>query len=363
MANAIVIRRGRGRGRQSGDDRSAPPPRRPARPRPRRPGHAAARPAGGGAGRPAQARERLPAAVTTRHALALPEGTRRGRGDGGGDRARGRGRGARGGDRLCRLHAAGGRSGDAAGDLRGQRRAGGGVGLPQHRGDRAVAAADGPGRAGAVAGRDAGAERRDLAAVHRPRVRRSGRHRVQPADRAGRRASAGATSRSRATSRPWRRSCGAGWSRAAGSRRRATSSARATAASAGRWSPRRCARTRGWRSTGWCWCRRCSTSAGGPRPSIRRGRRWRCCRRSPPPRWRPRGGSRRRRSAAAEDYAAGDYVADLLRGVGDGAAVGRIVERVTALTGLDRDGGGGDRGTASTPATSRARPAAPPGGG
>ena len=40
--------------------------------------------------------------------------------------------------------------------------------------------------------------------------------------------------------------------------------------------------------------------------------------------------------AAAEAYAAGDYVADLLRGVGDGAAVGRIVERVTALTGLDR---------------------------
>ena len=41
--------------------------------------------------------------------------------------------------------------------------------------------------------------------------------------------------------------------------------------------------------------------------------------------------------AAAEDYAAGEYVADLLRGVGDGAAVGRIVERVTALTGLDRE--------------------------
>jgi len=40
--------------------------------------------------------------------------------------------------------------------------------------------------------------------------------------------------------------------------------------------------------------------------------------------------------AAAEAYAAGDYVADLLRGVGDKGAVGRIVERVTALTGLDR---------------------------
>jgi carboxypeptidase C (cathepsin A) len=39
---------------------------------------------------------------------------------------------------------------------------------------------------------------------------------------------------------------------------------------------------------------------------------------------------------AAEAYAAGDYVTDLLRGVGDAAAVGRIVDRVTALTGLDR---------------------------
>jgi carboxypeptidase C (cathepsin A) len=40
---------------------------------------------------------------------------------------------------------------------------------------------------------------------------------------------------------------------------------------------------------------------------------------------------------AAEDYAAGEYVADLLRGVNDPAAVGRVVERVTALTGLDRE--------------------------
>jgi carboxypeptidase C (cathepsin A) len=39
---------------------------------------------------------------------------------------------------------------------------------------------------------------------------------------------------------------------------------------------------------------------------------------------------------AAEDYAAGAYVTDLLRGVTDEAAVARIVERVTALTGLDR---------------------------
>ncbi len=38
MANAIVIRRGRRRGRESGHDRSVPPPRRPARaPAPRRP--------------------------------------------------------------------------------------------------------------------------------------------------------------------------------------------------------------------------------------------------------------------------------------------------------------------------------------
>jgi carboxypeptidase C (cathepsin A) len=41
--------------------------------------------------------------------------------------------------------------------------------------------------------------------------------------------------------------------------------------------------------------------------------------------------------AAAEDYAGGEYVADLLRGVNDPAAVGRLVERVTALTGLDRE--------------------------
>ena len=39
---------------------------------------------------------------------------------------------------------------------------------------------------------------------------------------------------------------------------------------------------------------------------------------------------------AVEAYAAGDYVTDLLRGVQDEAAVGRIVDRVTALTGLER---------------------------
>jgi carboxypeptidase C (cathepsin A) len=38
---------------------------------------------------------------------------------------------------------------------------------------------------------------------------------------------------------------------------------------------------------------------------------------------------------AVEDYAVGDYVSDLLRGMEDDAAVARIVERVTALTGLD----------------------------
>jgi carboxypeptidase C (cathepsin A) len=40
--------------------------------------------------------------------------------------------------------------------------------------------------------------------------------------------------------------------------------------------------------------------------------------------------------AEAEAYAAGAYVADLLRGVGDEGAVARLVDRVTALTGLDR---------------------------
>jgi carboxypeptidase C (cathepsin A) len=38
----------------------------------------------------------------------------------------------------------------------------------------------------------------------------------------------------------------------------------------------------------------------------------------------------------AEDYAAGDFLADLMRGVHDPAAVARLVDRVTALTGLDR---------------------------
>lgn len=38
----------------------------------------------------------------------------------------------------------------------------------------------------------------------------------------------------------------------------------------------------------------------------------------------------------AEDYAAGDFLADLMRGVHDSAAVARLVDRVTALTGLDR---------------------------
>ena len=39
---------------------------------------------------------------------------------------------------------------------------------------------------------------------------------------------------------------------------------------------------------------------------------------------------------AVEEYAAGDYLTDLLRGVEDQAAVARIVDRVTAITGLDR---------------------------
>lgn len=40
--------------------------------------------------------------------------------------------------------------------------------------------------------------------------------------------------------------------------------------------------------------------------------------------------------AAAERYAGGDYLADLVRGPRDKEAVGRIVDRVTELTGLDR---------------------------
>lgn len=38
---------------------------------------------------------------------------------------------------------------------------------------------------------------------------------------------------------------------------------------------------------------------------------------------------------AAEDYAAGDYVADLLRGLRDEAAVARIVDRMAEMTGLE----------------------------
>jgi len=39
--------------------------------------------------------------------------------------------------------------------------------------------------------------------------------------------------------------------------------------------------------------------------------------------------------AATEDYAAGDYLADLLRGPNDGPALDRMVARLAALTGLD----------------------------
>ena len=40
---------------------------------------------------------------------------------------------------------------------------------------------------------------------------------------------------------------------------------------------------------------------------------------------------------AAEAYAAGDFVTDLLLGLEDEAAVGRLVDRVSALTGIDRE--------------------------
>ena len=190
-------------------------------------------------------------------------GDHRGRGDGGGVVLEGAGRGARGGDRLRRLHAAGGRSGDAAGDLRGQRRAGGGVGLPQHRGDRAVAAADGPEWAGAVAGRRRwcrtprpGSPFTDLVFVDPVGTGFSRLIEPDDAKRGRYLAIEGDVAALAQVVRRWLVENGR-------VRRRATSSARATAASAGRWSPRRCARTRGWRSTGWCWSRRCSTSAGG----------------------------------------------------------------------------------------------------
>ena len=53
----------------------------------------------------------------------------------------------------------------------------------------------------AVAAGRAGAQPRDLARLHRPRLHRSGRHRVQPAGRARTTGCATATSRSTATSR------------------------------------------------------------------------------------------------------------------------------------------------------------------
>ena len=43
----------------------------------------------------------------------------------------------------------------------------------------------------------------------------------------------------------------------------------------------------------------------------------------------------REQLADAEQYASGDYILDYLRGPRDAAAVGRMVDRVTALTGLD----------------------------
>ena len=49
------------------------------------------------------------------------------------------------------------------------------------------------------------------------------------------------------------------------------------------------------------------------------------------------GGIDMERLRAAEDYAEGAFLADLLRGPGDAAAVARIVENVSDLTGLDPD--------------------------
>ena len=48
--------------------------------------------------------------------------------------------------------------------------------------------------------------------------------------------------------------------------------------------------------------------------------------------------------AEVEDYARGAFVTDLLAGEGDGAAVARLVDRVTALTGLDRAAVAADHG-------------------
>ena len=101
---------------------------------------------------PEPAGDRLPAAVTTRHEVALPGGALGFAATAGAVVLTGADRSAGGGAGVRRLHAAGGRPGAAAGDVPGQRRAGRGVGVSQHRRDRAVAAADGRRPDRAVAG-------------------------------------------------------------------------------------------------------------------------------------------------------------------------------------------------------------------
>ena len=127
----------------------------------------------------------LPARVTTHHEITLAGQSlclRRDRRNLRTDRRQGRGH-------CIDLHRllSGGRNGRrrAAGDLRLQRRSGRGLGIPASGGARSAYHGDAGQRRGT---RPAGAADRqsgDLAGVHRPRLYRSGRHRLQPRRRQG----------------------------------------------------------------------------------------------------------------------------------------------------------------------------------
>ena len=181
---------------------------------------------------------------------------------------------------------------------------------------------------------DARAQSRDLARLHRPRVRRSGRHRLQPLHQRRATRCASSSGRSTATSTCSRPSCASGSRRTDARRRRNSSPARAMAASARRSSPAS--------STS-----RASAVSGlvMVSPVIDFG--WRGNGRHSPLGWVARLPSMAAAAREAnapfdrealrevERYAAGDYLQDLLRGERDSAAVERMSARVAQLTGLD----------------------------
>ena len=147
-------------------------------------------------------------------------------------------------------------------------------------------------------------------------------------------------------------------------RRRSTSSARATAASAGRWSPRRCRPSSASGSTGMMLLSPVLDFGWWQQPDY-----------APLPKVAllpslaaaamEESGAvlARRRSRRPRTTPPATYVTDLLRGVEDEAAVARLVERVSALTGLDRAAVERAAGRGSTPTPSRARRCATTAGG